>query len=92
MSDTTVEVDLQTAKEGDRTFYRLAYKGVTSPELRSEDACRVYLKQGHFEQLLRGMDVVTATAAHAAMKINAMGDRQLTEALDPPRIVIPFAQ
>lgn len=81
------DVQLQSAHENGRITYRLVYQRVSSPELRSLNAAKVFLQEGKFDNYVHGLALVTGQAAEDAKWCNARSDKELEAILNPPTLL-----
>lgn len=81
------DVQLQSAHENGRITYRLVYQHVSSPELRSVDAAKVFLQTGKFDNFIHGLSLVTNQAAEDAKWCDARSDKELDAILNPPTLL-----
>jgi hypothetical protein len=75
------DVKIESAMVEGVQWWRLNYKGVVSPNLRSKDAAMVYLNNG-FREFVQILSAVTDRASEAVKAVNARSDKELKEILE----------
>lgn len=87
---TDIPVELQSAMENGRVVYRMTAGGVSSPDLRSMDAAKVYFKSGSFHRLVHELQRVSEAANNDARLVNGKSDKELEAMLkegEPPSLL-----
>lgn len=83
---TPIELQQSTDHE-DKPVFRLKYGEIVSPNLRSKDAAIAFMPE--FRAYAESVCMFNEACIEAAQRINAMGDKQLQEHLQPKLIHIP---